>query len=58
MSEHVARALLPHNYAGTRRSKAPAAPTLDLVDRVLLAAAALLSLAALWQLWFLLTMGL
>lgn len=46
--------------ADTRRSspRRPVAPSPAAVDRVLLAVAALATVLALWQLWFLLTMGL
>jgi len=44
--------------AGTRRFGFPVAPSPETVDRVLLAVTVLAALLALWQLWFLLVMGL
>lgn len=58
MSEHLARALLPRDYESVCRSDARATPTLDIVDRALLAAAGLLFAVGLLLLWQLLTMGL
>lgn len=57
-SEHLARALLPPDRQSARRSDARDTPALDIVDRALLAAAGLLSLAGLLLLWQLATMGL
>jgi len=55
---HLARALLPPSPESARRSAARAAPTLDIVDRALLAAAGLLFGVGLLLLWQCLTWGL
>lgn len=58
MSEQLARALLPRTYESASRSPTRPAPTVDLVDRALLAAAGLLFAVGLLLLWQLATMGL